>query len=291
MSEQRQGLFSAAEIERLMRVEFERAQRHKLPARVHAVAVDRLGQLQDLYGYESRTRSCARSSASCARRRATATSSALRQDDRLLALFPHTTPESGELLARAAARGARKHALRPRRAHAAHHALDRRRAQPPRGGDLVRDARARRRGRARRRRRGRRRPLRRDRALPALREEAPGASATRERAELSTPRPAPTLAARRARPGRRAQPRATSPGRDAARAALAQGFDDRRSSTRSSRDTIARAICARCRTRGARRRGRRAARTGADRHPRAAHREADAGPRRDRGGAAARRAR
>ena len=91
-SEQAQGLFSPVEIERLMRAEFERAQRHKYPVVCMLIAVDRLGQLQDLYGCESKDeilqevigvlRSATRDSDTIG----------FLQDDRLLALFPHTAP-------------------------------------------------------------------------------------------------------------------------------------------------------------------------------------------------------
>ena len=106
--EQRQGLFSPVEIERLMRVEFERAQRHKYPVVCMLIAVDRLGQLQDLYGYESKDEIL--QGVVSVLRAATRDSDYLGflQDDRLLALFPHTAPEAGGLLARRLLAGAKK---------------------------------------------------------------------------------------------------------------------------------------------------------------------------------------
>jgi len=49
------GIFSPEETERLMRTEFERAQRHRYPIVCMLIEIDRLSQLQDLYGQESKT--------------------------------------------------------------------------------------------------------------------------------------------------------------------------------------------------------------------------------------------
>jgi diguanylate cyclase (GGDEF)-like protein len=107
-SEHGQGLFTPAEIERMMRIEFERAQRHKYPIVCMLVAIDRLGQLQDLYGYESKADIL--EAVTGVVRSATRDSDYLGilQDDRLLAVFPHTSPESAGLLARRLLSGARK---------------------------------------------------------------------------------------------------------------------------------------------------------------------------------------
>ena len=48
------SLFSLAQIQHLMRVEFNRAQRYGYPISCIMVAVDRLGHLRDLYGYEAK---------------------------------------------------------------------------------------------------------------------------------------------------------------------------------------------------------------------------------------------
>lgn len=107
-SEHGRGLFSPREIERLMRVEFDRAQRHKYPIVCMIVGVDRLGQLQDLYGYESKDEIL--QGVIGVLRGATRDSDYLGflQDDRLVALFPHTAPETGGLLAKRLLAGAKK---------------------------------------------------------------------------------------------------------------------------------------------------------------------------------------
>ena len=107
-SEHGQGLFTPAEIEWMMRIEFERAQRHKYPIVCMLVAIDRLGQLQDLYGYESKADIL--EAVTGVVRAATRDSDYLGilQDDRLLALFPHTSAETAGLLARRLLSGARK---------------------------------------------------------------------------------------------------------------------------------------------------------------------------------------
>jgi diguanylate cyclase (GGDEF)-like protein len=102
-----EGLFSTLEIQRLMRVEFERAQRYKYPIVCMKIGVDRFAALQDLYGLESKQeilhalidllRSVIRDSDFLA----------YLHDDRLLAVFPHTPPTGAPLLARRLCDGAR----------------------------------------------------------------------------------------------------------------------------------------------------------------------------------------
>src|SRR5688500_19231912 len=48
------GLFSPQEVRRLMRIEFERAQRYKYPLACFLIAVDRLERLHDLYGIDTK---------------------------------------------------------------------------------------------------------------------------------------------------------------------------------------------------------------------------------------------
>ncbi|MBI5361745.1 MAG: GGDEF domain-containing protein [Planctomycetes bacterium] len=94
------GLFSPSEVEELMRVEFARAERHKYPVVCMALGVDRLAQLADLYGYESKEE-VLRAVVSVLRAETRDSDFlCLRQDDRLVALFPHTAPEFGAFLAK-----------------------------------------------------------------------------------------------------------------------------------------------------------------------------------------------
>ena len=48
------SLFSLAQIQHLMRVEFNRAQRYGYAISCLMIAVDRLGHLRDMYGYDSK---------------------------------------------------------------------------------------------------------------------------------------------------------------------------------------------------------------------------------------------
>jgi diguanylate cyclase (GGDEF)-like protein len=108
LSEAAHGLFSAEDVERLMRAEFDRAVRHKFSLVVMLVGIDRLGQLQDLYGWESKDEIL---KAVVSMLRASQRDSdllGLTQDDRILLVFPHTTPESAGLLARRILTGSRK---------------------------------------------------------------------------------------------------------------------------------------------------------------------------------------
>jgi diguanylate cyclase (GGDEF)-like protein len=107
-SEHGRGLFTPREIEHLMRIEFERSQRHSLPLVCLLLGVDRLGALQDLYGREAREEIL--SAALGALRRITREHDLLcgLQDDRIVALFPHAQPEIGALLARKLLEAARE---------------------------------------------------------------------------------------------------------------------------------------------------------------------------------------
>ena len=108
MSETGQGLFSASEIEGLMRVEFERARRHKFPLVCMRIAVDRLDQLHDLYGAESKDEILRAVTAALRDSMRDSDHLGVTQDDRFLAVFPHTTPETGQMLARRLLATARK---------------------------------------------------------------------------------------------------------------------------------------------------------------------------------------
>ncbi len=103
-----QGLFSAAEISGLMRIEFERAQRHAYPLVCMLIAVDRLGQLHDLYGIESKDEILHSVIGMLRESMRDCDHLGVTQDDHLLAVFPHTTPEAAGLLARRLLASARK---------------------------------------------------------------------------------------------------------------------------------------------------------------------------------------
>ena len=53
-SDSEEGLFTSSEIQKLMRIEYDRAQRYGYPMVLMLVEVDRLEYLHDLYGYESK---------------------------------------------------------------------------------------------------------------------------------------------------------------------------------------------------------------------------------------------
>lgn len=92
------GLFGPVEIEHFMRTEYERARRYKYPIVCSVLAIDRLDQLQDLYGYEARAtilksvlrvvRATMRDSDLLARL----------EGDRLLVLWSHTNKDTGAML-------------------------------------------------------------------------------------------------------------------------------------------------------------------------------------------------
>ncbi len=84
------SLFSLAQIQHLMRVEFNRAQRYGYPISCLMIAVDRLGHLRDMYGYEAKEEIV--DSVVSLLKGATRSSDFLGRmaDDRLLAVIPHT---------------------------------------------------------------------------------------------------------------------------------------------------------------------------------------------------------
>ncbi len=102
------GLFSPAQIQRLMRIEFERAQRYKYPVVFMLVSIDRLAQLQDLYGYQVKEQIL--DALIGLIKQATRSSDFLGclLDDRLLVLVPHTPPEGAGTMARRLLEAARK---------------------------------------------------------------------------------------------------------------------------------------------------------------------------------------
>jgi diguanylate cyclase (GGDEF)-like protein len=93
------GLFSLSQIQHLMRIEFGRAQRYRYPLSVLVIAIDRLGHLRDVYGYESKEavvdevgrvlQGLARSCDFLGRL----------ADDRLMAVVPHTPAAGLKVLA------------------------------------------------------------------------------------------------------------------------------------------------------------------------------------------------
>jgi diguanylate cyclase (GGDEF)-like protein len=108
LSDSGQGLFSGAEVQVLMRVEFERARRHKFPLVCMRVAVDRIDQLHDLYGVESKDEILRSVTTLMRESMRDSDHLGMTQDDRFLAIFPHTTPETGQLLAKRLLANARK---------------------------------------------------------------------------------------------------------------------------------------------------------------------------------------
>ena len=103
-----QGLFSPEQIQRLMRIEFERAQRYSYPVVFLLIAVDRLRQLQDLYGFQVKEQIL--DALTGLLKHVTRASDFLGclVDDRLLVLVPHTPPEGAGQLARRVLEGTRK---------------------------------------------------------------------------------------------------------------------------------------------------------------------------------------
>ena len=103
-----EGLFTADEIQRLMRAECDRASRYRYPVSCMLIGVDRLEQLGDLYGAESRA--AILKEVERLLRGVTRESDFLGClfDHRFLAMFPHTPRQAGPAMARRILAGARK---------------------------------------------------------------------------------------------------------------------------------------------------------------------------------------
>src|SRR5688572_29878757 len=102
------GLFSPQDVRRLMRIEFERAQRYKYPLACFLIAVDRLERLHDLYGID--TKETILRALSELLRSETRASDLLGVlvDDRLLVMIPHAPRAGADSLAKRLLEGARK---------------------------------------------------------------------------------------------------------------------------------------------------------------------------------------
>lgn len=102
------GLFSGEDVRRLMRIEFERAQRYRYPLACFLIAVDRLDRLHDLYGVETRE-TILRALADMVREETRASDLlGTLVGDRLLVLVPHTARAGADALAKRLLEGTRR---------------------------------------------------------------------------------------------------------------------------------------------------------------------------------------
>ena len=102
------GLFSPEQVRALMEVEFERANRYGFPIIALMIGIDRLVELQDLYGYDSRE--AIQSAIIEATTHATRATDYLgcMVEDKILVVLTHTDREIGQTLARRLIHRARK---------------------------------------------------------------------------------------------------------------------------------------------------------------------------------------
>ena len=93
------GLFTADEVKSLMRAECRRASRYRYPVTAMRIAVDRLDQLGDLYGFESRDAILAEVTAVIRRNTRESDFLGYKVGGTFHAIFPHTVREAGPALA------------------------------------------------------------------------------------------------------------------------------------------------------------------------------------------------
>jgi diguanylate cyclase (GGDEF)-like protein len=103
-----QGLFSPVQMERLMRGEFYRSRRYGHSLVCMLIAVDRLGSLQDLYGLESKFEILRGVVDLLGRSTRASDVLGMLVDDRLLAIFPHTSRRGAGTIAHRLLKGARE---------------------------------------------------------------------------------------------------------------------------------------------------------------------------------------
>jgi len=102
-----QALFRPEEIRELMRVEFDRAQRYHYAVACMMMTVDRLPDLQSVHGWESRDEVFGSLIELLKRETRSSDFLGALEGDRLLALFPHTSPDAANFLADRFLRGVR----------------------------------------------------------------------------------------------------------------------------------------------------------------------------------------
>ncbi len=102
------GLFGPNELRRLLVAEFDRARRHGFPLACLVVGIDRLGQLHDLYGRESKLEIHRSVMRILQADRRVSDFMAVLDDDRLLVVVPHAPLEGVRSLVRRLQRGARR---------------------------------------------------------------------------------------------------------------------------------------------------------------------------------------
>lgn len=99
MQAEERGLYSVAQIQHLLRIEFARAQRYGYPLACMLLAVDQLDTLRDVHGYEFKEQVLERLVDLL--KRATRSSDFIGRTaaDRLVLLLPHTPPQGARALA------------------------------------------------------------------------------------------------------------------------------------------------------------------------------------------------
>lgn len=102
------GLFSLAQIQHLIKVEFHRAQRYGYPLSCLLVGIDRLEHLRDLYGYESKEEVVGEVVEMLKRETRTSDFLGRLADDHLLVVVPHTPVEGAQRMVERLLRASRQ---------------------------------------------------------------------------------------------------------------------------------------------------------------------------------------
>jgi diguanylate cyclase (GGDEF)-like protein len=105
------GLFSVAQIQHVLRVEFARAQRYGYPAACMLIAVDQLGLVRDRCGYEVKEEIM--DDVVVLLKAATRSSDFLGRtaDDRLMAVIPHTSAAGARIMGKRLLESVRSHSF------------------------------------------------------------------------------------------------------------------------------------------------------------------------------------
>ena len=110
-SDAERTLFSFAQVQHVLRVEFGRAQRYRYPLACLVLAIDQLGTIRDRRGYDAKERVV--DGVIEILKEATRSSDFLGRtaDDRLIAVIPHTSAEGARTLGRRLVEGVRREPL------------------------------------------------------------------------------------------------------------------------------------------------------------------------------------
>lgn len=108
-SDQSPRLFSLAQIQHVLKVEFSRARRYRYPLAVLCVGIDTLGGVRERHGWEGKEQAFGEVVELLAKLMRTSDFAGRLADDKLLVVVPHTDADGTQVLVRRLLQSAREH--------------------------------------------------------------------------------------------------------------------------------------------------------------------------------------